>query len=264
MPEFQHYFIQLHPVRPAMAYDMTEREQEVMGEHFEYLKKLTQQGIVLLAGPVFGDPVFGLVVVKASSEDEAKAIGNNDPSVIQGVNTFTVAPMIRSLMAHNIPAFRYAAQTDDRIIRKEVTVPGRREDAYKLWTTTDGLRSWFTPNASIDLRIGGLFEILLSMDAPEGQRGSEGCRILSYLPNEMLSFEWNAPPSLGEMRELHHYVVIQFEQVTADSVTIKFSELGFGSGEGWDSVYKYFDDAWGRVLAIFEKRMKDGSAELNK
>ena len=257
MPEFQHYFIQLHPVRPGMAYDMTEKEQKVMGEHFEYLRKLTQKGIVLMAGPVLGEPVFGLVVVKASSEDEAKSIATNDPSVIQGVNTFTISPMIRSLMAHNVPAFRYATETDDRVIRKEVIVPGTREDAWKLWTTTDGLRSWFTPNSSVDLKIGGKFEILFSVDAPEGLRGSEGCRILSYLPNEMLSFEWNAPPSLGDMRDLHHFVVIQFEQVTPDSVKVKLSELGFGKGEGWDSVYKYFDDAWGRVLEAFAKRMKD-------
>ena len=93
------------------------------------------------------------------------------------------------------------------------------------------------------------------MEAPAGMRGSEGCRVLSFLPNEMLSFEWNAPPTLGEMRDLHHFVVIQFEQVSADSVRVRLSEYGFGAGEGWDKVYDYFDKAWGRVMGEFEKRM---------
>ena len=57
--QFSHYLIQLHPVRAEMPYDMNEHEQKVMGEHFVYLKKLTQKGVVLMAGPVFGDPVYG-------------------------------------------------------------------------------------------------------------------------------------------------------------------------------------------------------------
>ena len=30
----------------------------------------------------------------------------------------------------------------------------------------------------------------------EGQRGTEGCRVLSYVPGEMFAFEWNFPPSI--------------------------------------------------------------------
>ena len=74
--QFSHYLIQLHPVRAEMPFEMNETEQRVMGEHFVYLKGLTQKGIVLMAGPVMGDPVWGMVVVKASSEEEAKAIAD--------------------------------------------------------------------------------------------------------------------------------------------------------------------------------------------
>lgn len=253
--QFSHYLIQLHPVRAEMPYDMNEHEQKVMGEHFVYLKQLTQKGIVLMAGPVFSDPVFGLCVVKAASEEEARAIADQDPSVIQKVNTYSVAPMVRSLMSHNVDPARYADSITDRMVRKEITVKGTREKAWQLWSTTDGLRSWFTPNSTIELKVGGRFEILFSMEAPEGMRGSEGCRVLSFLPNEMLSFEWNAPPTLGEMRNLHHFVVVQFDQVAADSVRVRLSEYGFGSGEGWDQVYQYFDRAWGMVMSEFEKRM---------
>ncbi len=253
--QFSHFLIQLHPVRAEMPYDMNEHEQKVMGEHFVYLKKLTQKGIVLMAGPVFGNPVFGLCVVKAASEEEARAIAEQDPSVIQKVNTYTVAPMVRSLMSHNIDPARYADSITDRMVRKEITVKGTRENAWQLWSTTDGLRSWFTPNSTIELKVGGKFEILFSMEAPEGYRGSEGCRVLSFLPNEMLSFEWNAPPTLGDMRDLHHFVVVQFDQVTTDSVRVRLSEYGFGAGEGWDQVYQYFDRAWGMVMGEFEKRM---------
>jgi hypothetical protein len=57
------------------------------------------------------------------------------------------------------------------------------------------------------------------------------------------------------MRDLHHFVVVQFDQVTSDSVRVRLSEYGFGAGDGWNAVYDYFDKAWGMVLGEFEKRM---------
>lgn len=93
------YMIRLHPVRREMVDNPTDHEQSVMGEHFQYLKKLTQEGRVLLAGPVFGEPPFGLAVTAALSESDANEIGKNDPSVIAGVTTYDIAPMRVSLIA---------------------------------------------------------------------------------------------------------------------------------------------------------------------
>ena len=47
----------------------------------------------------------------------------------------------------------------------------------------------------MDLRIGGPFELYFGgPDVPHDQRGSNGCQVLTYVPGEMLSFTWNAPP----------------------------------------------------------------------
>lgn len=39
-----------------------------------------------------------------------------------------------------------------------------------------------------------------NLNAPSGKKGSEGMKILSFLPETMLSFEWNAPPDFPEIR----------------------------------------------------------------
>jgi len=259
MPEYKEYLGRLLGTRDTWPDDMTEAESAVMQKHFEYLRDLTAQKKVLMAGPVLGrDPKFGLVVLRVASLDEAHDIMKNDPSVQSGLHTYELSEMSVALMAHHVPRDRYAAAVTDRVLHKEVTVPGTLSDIWQTWTTDDGLRSFFSPNAHIELRVGGPFEILFSMDSPVGERGSEDCRILSWLPERMLSYEWNAPLSLGPMRQKHSHVVIFFEEAGPGKVRVDFNQYGWGEGEGWQKVYEYFDRAWSYVLGNFEKRMTSG------
>jgi uncharacterized protein YciI len=77
--------------------DSTPDEDAVMGAHFEYLKRLLDDGKLILAGPSL-DPVFGLIVFEAESEDEAKQLIANDPSVASGVQTAELSPFRASLL----------------------------------------------------------------------------------------------------------------------------------------------------------------------
>jgi uncharacterized protein YciI len=65
--------------------------------HFQYLKKATELGIVLLAGPCL-DETFGIVVLRAESEVEAREFMLNDPSVSSNVMMAELHPMKVSLM----------------------------------------------------------------------------------------------------------------------------------------------------------------------
>jgi hypothetical protein len=78
-----------------------------------------------------------------------------------------------------------------------------------------------------DERIGGKYEIYFDMNKPEGSRGSEQCRILSFLPKQMLSFERKAPPSFGKLRFIYTRMVIFFEVKQPGQVTVKLHHLGF-------------------------------------
>jgi uncharacterized protein len=61
----------------------TELEKKHVSEHFEYLKGLTNSGTVVLAGRTVNTDVssFGIVILQADSEDEARRIMNEDPAV---------------------------------------------------------------------------------------------------------------------------------------------------------------------------------------
>lgn len=253
MNDPEHYFVRLLGTRPDWPENMTEREEQVMSEHFVYLKDLTMRKKVLAAGPV-SDPPFGLVILQTRSEAEARAILEAEPSVAQGVHRYELQPMRVSLRPDHRPPFRYVSVPDDRILRKEVVVPAGRAEAWRLWTTAEGMTSFLVSEAKIELRPGGVYELYFAPDAPPGERGSEDCRILSYLPEEMLSFEWNAPPSIPTRRDGERtWVVVEFVEVEPEQTRVRLSHLGWGKGDDWDAVYAYFDRAWASVLEAMNR-----------
>ena len=85
------FLFKLIPPRADFAQTMTADEQQAMAEHMEYWQQLLKDGRVVVYGPV-ADPegVWGLGVLRAADRGEVLAIGERDPSVLAGVNTFEV------------------------------------------------------------------------------------------------------------------------------------------------------------------------------
>jgi len=146
-------------------------------------------------------------------------------------------------------------KTSDQVIRKEVLIDAPPADVYRAWTTSDGLKSFFAPGNNIELTPGGPYEIFFMPTAPEGQRGAEGCKVLSFLPDEMLAFTWNAPPSIPTIRNSDHktQVVILFQPAEGNKTRVKFEQFGFGDGGEWPKYVTYFTNAWDKVLGNCQK-----------
>jgi uncharacterized protein YndB with AHSA1/START domain/uncharacterized protein YciI len=247
-PSLPHHLARLIGPRETWPFDMTPDEEKIMGEHAEYLKKLVRQKKVLVAGPCF-DPVFGLAILLVETSEEAHEIMTNDPSVKSGLMRYEMQPMKASFIAEIPDPERYVENPTNRILRTEIVVSASLSDVWKTWTTTDGVKSFFSDHADIELKLGGKFEVLFLMDRPYGEQGSEDCRILSFLPMSMLSFEWNAPPEFGPLRDKRTVVVLQFEELGPREVRVILTEHGWGVGPEWDAVYDYFNRAWPYVLA---------------
>jgi uncharacterized protein YciI len=85
------FLFRLVPPRADFAQTMTPEEQQAMTGHMEYWQRLLTEGRVVVYGPV-ADPegVWGLGVLRAVDRAEVLALGEHDPSVVAGVNTFEV------------------------------------------------------------------------------------------------------------------------------------------------------------------------------
>jgi uncharacterized protein YndB with AHSA1/START domain len=140
------------------------------------------------------------------------------------------------------------ARVDERVLHKEVVVAAPIDRVWWAWTTSEGMASWWAKQSWIDLRIEGPYELYFLLDQPRGSQGGESCRILSYLPKEMLSFSWNFPPEISEIRFEHTWVVLRFVPVGPSETKVVFDQLGWKQGPAWEKGWKYFDEAWGEVL----------------
>lgn len=253
------FHIKLIPPRESFPYDMTEEEQALMSRHAEFLKRLIARKIVFLAGPHL-EPTYGMVLLRAESRERALEIIADDPTVRAGLMKVEISPFLapEQLREHFVPHSRYVTKPTDRVLHKEITVNATSEEVFKAWTTAEGLNSFFGADCNVELRLGGPFEIFFAPAEAAPNRGSEDCHILSFLPNRMLGFEWNAPPSFGELRYTYTQVVIFFDDIAA-GCRLTLNHTGWGRGSDWDRLYEYFDSAWDSVLRNLAERPDSGS-----
>ncbi|MGB2816511.1 MAG: SRPBCC domain-containing protein [Burkholderiaceae bacterium] len=146
----------------------------------------------------------------------------------------------------------------ERAIDREVVVTATPEQVWDAWTTREGITSFFAPDARIDARVDGAFEIYINPLAEPGLKGADGMRFMALQPPRMLSFTWNAPPSLPEARQQRTFVVVRIEPIGEKETRVTLHHTGWGDGGEWDKAYGYFDRAWGNVLGNLKKRFESG------
>jgi uncharacterized protein YndB with AHSA1/START domain/predicted enzyme related to lactoylglutathione lyase len=168
---------------------------------------------------------------------------------------FVVPP--KGSVTVNLPPGRMAAVPGEpvRSFTCALDLPGvTPAQAFAAFTSAEALGHWFGSDARMELRIGGPFEILFY--GPEvTERGSEGCSVLSWIPDRMLSFTWNAPPHMKHTRLQYTWVVVEFVPTETGCRALLthtgWPESGFTGDTAhpeWPQTWDYFQNAWPQVL----------------
>ncbi len=154
------------------------------------------------------------------------------------------------------------AKENIRKIYFEIDINANVDEVWEAWTSEAGVKTFFAPDCNIDLRIDGMYEIFFFPDAPAGQRGAEGMRIMAIEPGKMFSFTWNQTPDLPDLRPLRTLVNLKFENIDEKTSRLIFLQTGWGDGPDWDKAYHYFVRAWGDiVLPRLQQRFIDGPVD---
>ena len=148
-----------------------------------------------------------------------------------------------------------------RAITASVVVDLPAAEAWRLWTTNEGVTSFFAPAAHIELRPQGPFEFYFAPDAEPGQRGSEGTIILGYQENRMLSASWALPPYMADVRPHHTHLLIRFEPLGEARTRVSLVHSGWGEGEAWDTAFTYFERVWPHVLSSMPSAVTDAAGD---
>jgi uncharacterized protein YndB with AHSA1/START domain len=155
----------------------------------------------------------------------------------------------------------------DRSIFLEATIHAPPSEVFRLWTSAEGVKKFFAPDARIGSGAGERYQIIFAPSKdPEGDsHGTKGAHILKFVPGKELAFEWitfagdnllgkNAPPyaapSQRNVTPLPTWVEISFEAINGqpNQTHLKFAHYGFREGELWEQSYQWFTGAWKGVL----------------
>jgi uncharacterized protein YndB with AHSA1/START domain len=150
-----------------------------------------------------------------------------------------------------------AQMPEERRIVKEALVKATPEAVFEAWSTSEGIATFFAPEARVEARPDGPFEVYINPYARPGMKGADDMRVLGVQDNRMISFTWNAPPHLPQARAQRTFVTVRMQPEGAET-RVRLTHTGWGDGGEWDKAYAYFDRAWGNVMANLQKRFAEG------
>lgn len=137
------------------------------------------------------------------------------------------------------------AQTAERTQSCEAIIDAPVERVWAALTTEAGIEAWMVPVTSIDLRIGGQWRTSYNPSSNLHDDDTIIHTILAYEPMRMIALKTTPPPSAGDLFGgvdfSRLWGVYRLEPVDAGSTRITVTGLGYGQGEAWDRVYRFFE-----------------------
>jgi uncharacterized protein YndB with AHSA1/START domain len=173
------------------------------------------------------------------------------------------AILINLLMASSI-AFAQTSQkpttspsSTDKVLILTIAVPAPRAAVWHAFATSDGLSTWLTPGAVVDLRPGGEW----TAHYPGGKTG--GGTILSFIPEEEIVISAMAPEQFPTVRATRTRARFHFES-RGDYTLVQLEQTGWQSGAEWDKAYEYLFAGNAELLATLHHRFIDGPIDWEK
>jgi uncharacterized protein YndB with AHSA1/START domain len=118
-------------------------------------------------------------------------------------------------------------------LKLEVSVPASLDAVWHAFSTSEGLSTWLTPGAVVDLRKGGEW----TAHFPGGKTG--GGTILSFTPKREMVLAALAPEAFPTVRAERTTAAFRFLPQGPASTLVQLEQTGWKEGAEWDQAYDY-------------------------
>jgi len=146
------------------------------------------------------------------------------------------------------------APVEDRVISITTLVPLPGREAFRHFTDPALLERWLAPQAKVEMRIGGGYELFWQPEDPENN-STIGCRITALTPDQLVAFQWRSPvqfkPFANGADPLTHVVVTFHED--AQGTRIQLIHTGWRSEVRWEDARVWQDRAWRMAFRSLER-----------
>jgi uncharacterized protein YndB with AHSA1/START domain len=162
-----------------------------------------------------------------------------------------------TLVAPNKIANSVADTAPGKVLIIELTIPAPLPDVWKAFTTSDGLMTWLTPSATVELRPGGDW----ICHFPGGSTG--GGTIVSFIPQQQLVISALAPDKFPTVRAQRTNAKFTFS-ANGNSTLVRLTQTGWQEGDEWNRAYEYLAAGNAQLLAMLHHRFVSGPVDWTK
>jgi uncharacterized protein YndB with AHSA1/START domain len=148
-------------------------------------------------------------------------------------------------------------QQPEKALIFEVSVPASRAAVWQAFTTSEGLSTWLTPGAVVDLRKGGEW----TAHFPGGKTG--GGTIVDFVPMEEVTMMAMAPEQFPHVRADRTKARFQFI-ADGNATIVRLTQTGWKTGEEWDEAYEYLGAGNAQLLETLRERFVSGPIDWAK
>lgn len=139
----------------------------------------------------------------------------------------------------------------------EVSIPAERAAVWQAFTTSDGLSTWLTPGASVDLRKSGEWTARF----PGGGTGGGTSR--DFVPGREITIAAMAPEQFPTVRAERTNAKFEFI-ANGGSTVVRLTQTGWKSGEEWDKAFDYLAQGNVQLLETLRRRFVSGPIDWVK
>ncbi len=143
--------------------------------------------------------------------------------------------------------------TDPKRLDFAVSVPAGIDDVWDAFTTSAGMMSWLAPQAIVEPRPGGKWEVSFGPGS-----STAGGTIVLLQPKTLLAVSAMAPDRFPTVRRERTTAVFSFEAAGPKTTTVRLAQTGWQQGAEWDKAFDYLATGNAQLLEALYHRFAAG------
>lgn len=150
-----------------------------------------------------------------------------------------------------------------RVLQLSILVPAGPDKVWEALSTEAGWKTWASPTAYVDLKVGGTIETNYTAGKAKGDPSNIVNRIEAYVPGRMLAIRnIQAPKGFFSTDAFGQTAtILELDPVAEGQTRVTLTNVGYGQGADFDSVYNHFEWGDAYTLAELAKRFETGPAK---
>ncbi|OEH93790.1 SRPBCC family protein [Bacillus solimangrovi] len=148
-------------------------------------------------------------------------------------------------------------------LHKDILIHAPIDVVWGAWMTSQNVAGWFAPEAVVEAREGGEFELYFVPGNKEGMN-TKGCTIQKIVPNKKLEFNWKGPDQFETiMNNENELTTVNVTFIGDDERTkVSITHLNWGEGDLWKEAYNWHEMAWEGVLKSLKSFVESEKGDI--